>query len=372
MAQRPAVFRNPHRGPLPEFEPADAEAVLDFHRRLPGYAPTPLVAAHQLGRELGLEKLWVKDESHRLGLPAFKMLGASWGTYQALRQRLGDRMADWQTVAELRQEVAKLGPLTLATATDGNHGRAVARMATLVGLPARVYLPRSAGPVRIEALKAEGAEVIVVDGIYDEALERCVAELGPADVFASDADHRGEEGFARTVFAGYGTLIREAAEQFGAAPAPDVVVVQMGVGSLAASVIANVHGWSPATAILGVEPADADCVLASLMTDELEFVPGPHRSQMVGLNCARPSDIAWPLLRAGLAGVVAVEDQWAERALAALGELGVESGHSGAAGLAGLMYLHESGESLADLTGGPARSAMVINTEGATHLRAER
>jgi diaminopropionate ammonia-lyase len=369
VANRPAVFRNPRRGRLPDYELADPDEVLDFHRRLPGYAPAPLVAAHQLGRELGLEKLWVKDESHRLGLPAFKMLGASWGTYQALRTRLGDRLGPWQTVAELRRQVAQLGPLTLATATDGNHGRAVARMAALVGLPARVYLPRSAGEVRIDALRQEGAAVIVVDGIYDEALERCVNELGPADIFASDADHRGEEGFARTVFAGYGTLIHESAQQLGGEGAPDVVVVQMGVGSLAASVIANVHRWSPRTAILGVEPADADCVLASLMADRLEFVPGPHRSQMVGLNCARPSDIAWPLLRAGLAAVVAVDDQWADRAMAALAGLGVESGHSGAAGLAGLMYLHSVGESLPGLVGNPVRSVLVINTEGATHLR---
>jgi diaminopropionate ammonia-lyase len=368
VANRPAVFRNPHRGPLPDFQLADADEVLDFHRRLPEYAPTPLVPAHRLGGELGLEKLWVKDESRRLGLPAFKMLGASWGIYQALRARLGDRMGPWRTVDDLRREVAQLGPLTLATATDGNHGRAVARMAALVGLRARVYLPQSVGQVRIGALRAEGAEVVVVDGIYDEALARCVEELEATDILASDADHRGDERFARSAFAGYGTLIHEAAHQLGGESAPDVVFVQMGVGALAASMIANVHRWSPRTAIVGVEPADADCVLAALMADRPEFVPGPFRSQMVGLNCALASNIAWPLLRAGLAAVVAIEEDWAERAMAALAGLGVESAHSGAAGLAGLMYLHAAGESLPELVGRPVRSVLVINTEGATHL----
>jgi len=351
VASTPRVFRNPYRGPLPPFHLDDAREVLEFHRKLPGYAPTPLVRAG--------ERLWVKDESHRLGLPAFKMLGASWGTYQALRSRLGDRLQPWQTIDELRAQVVQLKPLTLATATDGNHGRAVARMGRLLDLPTRVYLPKAAGPVRIRALHDEGAEVIAVDGIYDEALARCVDELRPGDVFASDADHRGEEGFARTVLAGYGTLLQEAAEQLP--EAPDVLVVQMGVGSLASSMIANLArlGWP--TEVIGVEPADADCVLEALAAGHLVFVPGPHRSQMAGLNCAKASDLAWPLLRAGLSAVVAIEDDWAEAAMEELAALGVESGHSGAAGLAGYRAL---GDELA------GRSVLVINTEGATHLHA--
>src|SRR5207248_659955 len=266
---------NPHRGPLPAFAMDPAQEVLEFHTRLPGYAPTPLIQA--------AENLWIKDESHRLGLPAFKMLGASWGTYHALRTRLGGRLQPWSTIEELQ----------------------------------------------------------------------------PGDIFASDADHRGEEGFARTVLAGYGTLLQEVARQLP--HPPDVLFVQMGVGSLAAAMIANLGrlGWP--TEVIGVEPADADCILESLKTDRLEFVPGPHRSLMVGLNCARPSDIAWPLLRAGLSTVVAIEDDWAERAMAELESLGIESGHSGAAGLAGLRAL--DGELR-------ERSVLVINTEGATHLHA--
>jgi diaminopropionate ammonia-lyase len=287
------------------------------------------------------------------------MLGASWGTYQALRARLGDRLQPWQTIDELRAQVVQLKPLTLATATDGNHGRAVARRGRLLDLPTRVYLPKAAGPVRIRALHDEGAEVIAVDGIYDDALALCFDELRPDDIFASDADHRGEEGFARTVLAGYGTLLQEAAEQLP--EAPDVLVVQMGVGSLASSMIANLArlGWP--TEVIGVEPADADCVLQALAAGHLVFVPGPHRSQMAGLNCAKASDLAWPLLRAGLSAVVAIEDDWAEAAMQELAALGVESGHSGAAGLAGYRAL---GDELA------GRWVLVIKTEGATHLHA--
>src|SRR5205085_562149 len=171
---------------------------------------------------------------------------------------LGDRLRPWRNVDELCAQVAQVKPLTLATATDGNHGRAVARMGRLLDLPTRVYLPRTAGPVRIQALKDEGAEVIAVDGIYDEALARCVDELRPGDVFASDADHRGEEGFARTVLAGYGTLLQEVAEQLD--DPPEGLMVQMGVGSLASSMTANLArlGW-PAIGRWGTSWPAARC-----------------------------------------------------------------------------------------------------------------
>ncbi|HET9223213.1 MAG TPA: pyridoxal-phosphate dependent enzyme, partial [Roseiflexaceae bacterium] len=107
---------------------------LEFHRRLPGYAPTPLVDAPGLAARLGVAKVWVKDESSRLGLPAFKILGASWATYKALEQHLGHTFAPWRTLDELAGQLAPLRPLRLAAATDGNHGRAVANMARLLGL----------------------------------------------------------------------------------------------------------------------------------------------------------------------------------------------------------------------------------------------
>src|SRR3954468_21450782 len=108
-------------------------APLLFHQRLPGYTPTPLRREPELARLLGVGDVLVKDESQRLGLPAFKVLGASWAIYCALEERLGAPFEHWQTIDELRVQLAPLLPLTLATATDGNHGRAVAHMAALLG-----------------------------------------------------------------------------------------------------------------------------------------------------------------------------------------------------------------------------------------------
>jgi len=120
---------------------APADGVLEFHRRLPGYTPSPLVEVPGIAATLGVGRVWVKDESSRLGLPAFKILGASWAIYQALRERLGPDLDGWRTFGELVERLAPLRPLTLATATDGNHGRAVAHTAALLGLGAHIFVP---------------------------------------------------------------------------------------------------------------------------------------------------------------------------------------------------------------------------------------
>src|ERR687894_1903656 len=132
-------------------------APLEFHRRLPDYAVTPLVDAPALADRLGVGKVWVKDESWRLGLPAFKILGASWAVFKALEAHSGG-IGEWRDVEGLRERLAPLLPLTLAAATDGNHGRAVARMARLLGLGALIFVPNDMAWARVEAIRSEGAE----------------------------------------------------------------------------------------------------------------------------------------------------------------------------------------------------------------------
>ena len=131
--------------------------VRNFHRSLAGYAPTPLIDLPTLARELGVGQVLAKDESNRLGLPAFKALGASWAVHRVL------------------QQAAEGQSLTIVAATDGNHGRAVARFARLLGHPSAIYIPAGVHAVAIQAIADEGAAVTVVDGSYDEA----VAAGGP-------------------------------------------------------------------------------------------------------------------------------------------------------------------------------------------------
>jgi diaminopropionate ammonia-lyase len=350
----------------------DAPSPLAYHQRLPDYAPTPLRDLPAVAAALGIGKLYLKDESQRLGMPSFKILGASWAIYQALEQRAGG-LRPWQHFDELVAQVAALRPLTLAAATDGNHGRAVARMARLFGFSARIFVPAGTAQARIDAIQSEGAEAIVVEGTYDEAVARSAEEAGPRCLVISDTSWPGYEDVPRWVIDGYATILLEAEQQMAALgeSTPDLVVVQIGVGALAAAVVRHFRrpGLATRPLILGVEPTGAPCVLASLEAGQLTEVPGPHESIMAGLNCGLPSLIAWPVVSAGIDAVVAVDDQLACQAVRDLAAHGVVAGETGAAGLGGLNALlmgAAAAEGRALLKAHSTTRALVISTEGAT------
>jgi diaminopropionate ammonia-lyase len=333
-----------------------------FHERLPTYERTPLIAAPELATALGVAEVAIKDESRRLGLPAFKMLGASWATFRALETRAGDSLDGWRTIDELRLAVAPLAPLTLACATEGNHGRAVARMARLVGLDAHIVVPLHVAAPRVDAIRDEGARIEAVDGTYEDAIARSAELIDERTVVVSDTAWPGYEEIPEWVIEGYSTIFAEVEE--AGEGAPDLVAVQMGVGSLAAAAVRHYRGRG--SRILGVEPLAAACVMASLERGELATVPGPHDSSMGGLNCGRPSTVAWPDLSAGLDGVVAIDDATAQAAIDRLAALGVPAGPSGAAGLGGLLALADIPDARERLELSATSRVLVLNTEGAT------
>ena len=355
---------------------ADTEGDLDpagrdpmgFHRRLPEYAATPLVDASDLARSLGVGMVWVKDESWRLGLPAFKILGASWAVYRALEQRSGG-IGEWGGVEELRGRLAPLLPLTLAAATDGNHGRAVARMARLLGLGARIFVPADMGPARIEAIRSEGAEVVVVRGTYDEAVARSAEEADGRCLVISDTSWPGYEDVPRWVIDGYSTILWEVEDELArlGEGGPTLVVVQIWVGAFAAAVTRHFRspGVSPRPKILGVEPARAACALHSAEAGGIVHLPGPHDSIMAGLNCGSPSVVAWPTISKGIDVFVEIEDDWAREAMRMLAGAGIVSGETGAAGLAGLLALAREGYR-DELGLAEEARVLVFNCEGAT------
>ena len=331
-------------GPVPDRAP------LRFHRRLPGYEATPLVDAPGLADALGVGKVLVKDESSRLGLPAFKVLGASWAVYRALMERLpeGD-FGDWETIEELKEKLEPLRPLDLVAATDGNHGRAVARVARLLGLGAKIFVPEAMAAARREAIAGEGAEVVVVGGTYDEAVERSAAERGERGLVVSDMSWPGYERIPSWVIEGYSTMLWEIDDELerrGEA-GPDLVVAQVGVGAFAAAVarhFRNPHSCRRPK-LLGVEPASAACVLRSVRAGRIVSVPGPHDSMMAGLNCGRPSLVGWPTVSRGIDDLVAIDDEPAREAMRLTAAAGIVSGETGAAGLGGLLELLRGGES---------------------------
>lgn len=300
---------------------ADAPSdVVAFHRGLPGYAPTPLVELATLAAELGVGRLFVKDESQRLGLPAFKALGASWAVHRALEQRDDP------------------SPALLVTATDGNHGRAVARAARQLGQHAHVVVAAGVHPDAVQAIRDEGARVTAAPGTYDDAVALAIeAAKEPGAVLVQDMSWPGYEQIPGWIVEGYATLVREVDEQLSAAgaSAPDAVLIPVGVGSLAQAVVTHYRSRTDpaATRLVTVEPESAACVLASLRAGDSVSVP-TSTTPMAGLNCGTVSEGAWPYLHDGIDAAVAVADDDALRAAADLHRLGVPAGPCGAASLA--------------------------------------
>jgi diaminopropionate ammonia-lyase len=306
-----------------------------FHAALDGYAPTPLLELPALARRWGVGRVLMKMETDRLGLPSFKVLGASWATVEALRPLLP---ADWMPRDGLRALVGRLPVRTLVAATDGNHGRALARLARILELPSRIYAPTNISPRRRAAIAAEGAEIVEVDGSYDDAVARSAQDAeDEASVLVSDTSWPGYEAVPAAVIDGYSTILWEIEDQLGASASarPDLVFVQLGVGSFGAAVIRHFRRRSDdAPRLVGVEPESAACVMASLAAGAIVSVPGPHDSVMAGLNCGTPSLVAWPLLRDGLDAVVAVDDEPVLDAVRVLAGDGLDVGECSAAAVA--------------------------------------
>ncbi|HEX6345755.1 pyridoxal-phosphate dependent enzyme [Umezawaea sp.] len=310
---------NPHFRPDAVPPPAGPE-VQAFHRGMPGYRPSPIRT---------VDGVRLKDESNRFGLPAFKILGASWAVERTVRAHPDTRV--------------------LVTASAGNHGRAVARVAAQRGLGCRVYLPVVTSASRADLIAAEGADVVRVDGDYNAAValaERHAAEPGAA--LLADTALEPATGPPEWVIDGYSTLFREID-----VPA-DVLLVPTGVGSLAAAAVRWAVHERPGTAVVAVEPATAACVTASIVVGRMAAVDTPGTT-MAGMDCATPSAVAWPTLLHGLTGTITVTDVQAARAMRDLAVAGLTIGDCGAATLAAWRA-----------GGAPGRSVLCVATEGAS------
>ena len=387
-----------HRTSVLPAEARPAPAVHAFHQRLPGYAPTPLRDMPALATACGVGRVLVKDESSRLGLPAFKILGASWATYRVLCERLGGE-PEWRSLDDLAAVVAdRLGPLRLVAATDGNHGRAVAHMARLLGLSATILVPEGTADARIDGIASEGAEVIVVPGTYDDAITMSAGMASEHDLVISDTSWPGYEDPPRWVIEGYATIFSEIDAALAmldgdgdvadpaddrvdsddvtitddgiAVPDPpvvDVAVIPLGVGALGAAAGASLRaGLEPGDGplLVGVEPETAACVAAAVEAGRLVEVPGPHRSLMAGLNCGMASMLALPVVTAAFDAFVAIDDDICRLAIRAHAEAGMDVGETGAAALAGLMAVVDEHRDALPI---PATATvLLLATEGVT------
>jgi diaminopropionate ammonia-lyase len=319
--------------------PPAPTAVRDFHRSLPGYAPTRLAALPELAEAFGVSRVYAKDESNRLGLPAFKALGASWAIHRALREARPTR------------------PLTIVTATDGNHGRAVARFARQFGHRATVFVPDGVHPAAVQAIRDEGATVTRVPGGYDAAVRAAsrAADADDATVLVQDLAWDGYEQVPGWIVDGYTTLFAEIDEEL---TRPDLVIVPAGVGSLLQAALTHYRsGTAPSgTAVVSVEPRSAACVQASVIAGRPVTVATGVTS-MAGLNCGTVSSLAWPYILHGLDACVTVGETEVADAARELARYGVDAGPCGAAALAALHA--------ADLGLDHTSTVVLLITEGA-------
>lgn len=341
------------------FEAEEYRLVDDFFCARPGFEPTPLVHLRALASELGIGDILLKDESSRYGLSSFKILGVSY----AVGQLLGEgRLAD---------------DSVLVCASEGNHGRAVARVAAENKLRARIYVASATSSMRIEVIEKEGAEVIVVDGNYDDAVKQTArdAELYGWQII-SDTSWSGYEEIPRWIMAGYTQLMKEAEKQWTPDPPPDVVFVQAGVGGLTCAVVSWLcqrYGTKRPLVIV-CEPVSAACLLESYRAGKPVTLNGPFNTIMAGLRCGEVSPIAWPTLAAAVDAFVSIDDVQCTSAMRAVahpsnGDPVVVAGASGACGLAALLAIlqDERLRPVREMSGVSVGSRiLVINTEGAT------
>ncbi len=346
------------------------------HWRLLRPHATPLWDMHGTAARLNLAHISIKDESARSPLGSFKALGAPIALVRLLQRQWPERQLD--VAALLKGSYADLlSNLTVISATDGNHGRALAAAAQSVGCRCVIVLHADVSREREQAIAAFGAQIVRITGNYDESVTEA-ARLAAAYHWhvVSDTSYPGYVDIPRDVMQGYGIISAEIIEQTASQPEQPAfthVVVQGGVGGLAAGVVSYLwefHGRHRPRLIV-VEPEQADCLFQSAVAGRPARATGSIDSVMAGLACGETSPLAWKFLEPSIDHFLTISDAaavYAMRTLAAgqQGDVPIVAGESGAAGLAGLTVLMQD-TAMARAVGLDHRSrVLLINTEGAT------
>lgn len=328
--------------------------VRNFHRSFPEYEVTPLHKLDNLAKHLGVKDIFLKDESYRFGLNAFKVLGGAYAIGKYLAKKLDIDTSEISFEKLKSKEVKeKLGDITFVTATDGNHGRGVAWAANRLRQKSIVYMPKGSSQIRLENIRKEGAEATIIDGNYDDAVrlaDKMAKKYGW--IVIQDTAWEGYEDIPTWIMQGYGTLIHESIEQLERSGINNVthVFLQAGVGSFASAIqgyLASKFGEErPITAI--VEPDDAACIYKSAKVNDgkLHIVTGDMPTIMAGLACGEPNSIGWEILRDYSDGYLSCPDYVSARGMRILasplrGDNQIISGESGAVGVGVISLLME-------------------------------
>lgn len=359
-----------------------AARVQAFHKSFPMYKPTPLAHLSHLAAKLGIKNMFVKDESHRFGLNAFKVLGGSFAIGSYIAKKLNLNPAELSYAKLISPEVKQaLGDVTFVTATDGNHGRGVAWTAHRLQQKSVVYMPKGSSQERLNNIKAEGADASITDLNYDDAV-RLANEQAEKNgwVVVQDTSWEGYTDIPRWIIQGYSTMAYEAYQQLQSQSIrPTHIFIQAGVGALAAAVtgfFANAYPGSQKPIITIVEPQTAGCIFKTAEADDgkLHFVGGSMPTIMAGLACGEPCGIGWQVLESYADFAVTCPDTTSADGMRILGapldgDPRVISGESGAvtSGLTAQLLRDDAYASIRkELQLDDNSTVLCFSTEGAT------
>ena len=368
---------------LPVMGLSEVRKARAFHESFPQYTTTPLTRLDRMAAYLGLKEVYVKDESYRFGLNAFKVLGGSFAMARFIAKETGRDVSELPyavlTSDKLREE---FGQATFFTATDGNHGRGVAWAANRLGQKAVVHMPKGSTQTRLENIAKEGAQVDIQEMNYDDCVRLAAkeAEETSRGVIVQDTAWDGYEEIPSWIMQGYGTMAMEAGEQLKdyGCDRPTHVFVQAGVGSLAGAVVGyftNLYPDNPPTFVV-VEADVAACLYkgAAAGDGDPRIVDGDMQTIMAGLACGEPNTISWDILKNHVKVFIAAPDWVAASGMRMLaapikGDAPVTSGESGAApfgALAAMMTMEEYRDLKHEIGLDENSRVLLFSTEGDT------
>ena len=370
------IIPNKNRGEVVDtsaYSFAATENVRNLHTSLDAYNVTPLIELKNFSAAKKIRALFVKDESTRFGLKAFKGLGGVWAIYKVISRELG---LDNPTLEEIFQHRTQLDKMTFITTTDGNHGKGVSWAAGLFGCKAFVYMPKDTVEIRAQAIRDAGtATVEITDLSYDDCV-KFTAHLAEKNHWhlIQDTSWTGYEEIPAQIMLGYSTLAYEALRQMQYTR-PTHIFLQAGVGSMAgaiAAVFAEVFKDNPPRITI-VEPTEVACFYETMRVGDglIHSATGNGRTMMAGLNCATPCELAWRILRRFAADTATISDDVTADAMRCLAkpfgdDKKIISGESGCAGFALANAALDSPELRRALEIDENAIIFVINTEGAT------
>ncbi len=273
---------------LPKHDIDEAYKIIS---RWDNYSPTPLISLNKLSEKLKLNKIFYKDESKRFHLKSFKALG---GAYAVEKITKGNK------------------EITISTATAGNHGRSVAWGSKKLGLKCKIFISDHVSESRAKVMRNFDADVIRVKGNYENSLKECIKQSNQNNwQIVQDVAWQDYKWIPKLTMAGYSVMMKEISEQINNQQISHVMILQAGVGGMAAAMVAGIARYlNHVPKIIIVEPESAACVLESIKTGKIEKISVKKESLMGGMSCGEVSLVPWQILSNSVSHCVTVSDDY--------------------------------------------------------------